>query len=57
MGALRNAMFLLWVTGDRGERARTAGGLIRTPMGLRDGAVTLGDAPGVGIDLEPEPAG
>ena len=56
MGALRNAMFLLWVTGDRGDRARTAGGLIRTPMGLRDGVVTLGDAPGVGIDLDPERA-
>ncbi len=56
IGALRNAMFLLWVTGDRGDRARTAGGLIRTPMGLRDGVVTLGDAPGVGIDLDPERA-
>ena len=56
MGALRNAMFLLWVTGDRGDRARTAGGLIRTPMGLRGGVVTLGDAPGVGIDLYPERA-
>lgn len=54
MGALRNAMFLPWVTGERGERARTAGGLIRTPMTVRDGAVTLGDVPGVGIDLDPE---
>ena len=32
MGALRNAMFLLWVPGERGERARSAAGLIRTPM-------------------------
>ncbi len=54
MGALRNAMFLLWVTGERGERARTADGLIRTPMTLRDGAVTLGEVPGLGIDLDPE---
>jgi L-alanine-DL-glutamate epimerase-like enolase superfamily enzyme len=54
MGALRNAMFLLWVTGDRGDRARTAGGLIRTPMSVRHGAVTLGDVPGVGIDLDLE---
>ena len=54
MGALRNAMFLPWVTGERGERARTADGLIRTPMTVRDGAVTLGDVPGVGIDLDPE---
>ena len=56
MGALRNAMFLLWVPGERGERARTAGGLIRTPMTIRDGAVTLGDVPGVGIDLDTERA-
>ena len=42
MGAVRNAMFLPWVTGESGERARTAGGLIRTPMTIRDGAVTLG---------------
>ena len=54
MGALRNAMFLPWVPGDRGERARTAGGLIRTPMSVRDGAVTLGDAPGLGMDLDAE---
>ena len=56
MGALRNAMFLLWVTGESGERARTADGLIRTPMSVRDGAVTLGAAPGLGMDLAPEPA-
>ncbi len=54
MGAVRNAMFLRWVTGESGERARTADGLIRTPMTIRDGAVTLRDAPGVGVDLEPD---
>ena len=54
MGALRNAMFLLWVRGERGERARTAGGLISTPMTVRDGAVTLGDAAGLGMDLDPD---
>ena len=54
MGALRNAMFLLWVRGERGERARSAGGLIRTPMSVRDGAVTLGDAAGLGVDLDPD---
>ena len=53
MGALRNAMFLLWLPGERGERARSAGGLIRTPMSVRDGAVTLGDGAGVGMDLDP----
>ena len=52
MGAVRNAMFLLWVTGESGERARTADGLIRTPMTIRDGAVTLGDAAGLGMELE-----
>ena len=56
MGAVRNAMFLPWVTGESGERARTAGGLIRTPMTIRDGAVTLGDAAGLGMELAPEPA-
>lgn len=56
MGAVRNAMFLLWVTGESGERARTADGLIRTPMTTRDGAVTLGDAAGLGMELAPEPA-
>ena len=54
MGAVRNAMFLLWVTGESGERARTAGGLIRTPMTIRDGAVTLGAAAGLGMDLDPD---
>ena len=54
MGAVRNAMFLSWVTGERGERARTAGGLIRTTMSVRDGAVTLGAAAGLGMDLAPE---
>ncbi len=54
MGAGRNAMFLRWNPGDRGERARTAGGLIRTPMCVRDGAVTLGDADGLGMDLDPD---
>ena len=53
MGALRNAMFLLWVTGESGERARTADGLVRTPM-VRDGAVTLGDAAGLGMKLDPD---
>lgn len=52
MGALRNAMLLLWVPEDRGERARTADGLIRTPMRVRDGAVTLGDAVGGGMELD-----
>ena len=52
MGAVRNAMFLLWVTGENGARARTAGGLIRTPMGVRGGTVTLGDIAGVGTDLD-----
>ncbi len=56
MGAVRNAMFLLWVTGESGDRARTAGGLIRTPMTVRDGAVTLGDAAGLGMELAQEPA-
>ena len=56
MGAVRNAMFLLWVTGESGERARTAGGLIRTPMTVRDGAVMLGDAAGLGMELAAEPA-
>jgi len=56
MGAVRNAMFLPWVTGESGERARTADGLIRTPMTIRDGAVTLGDAAGLGMELAPEPA-
>ncbi len=56
MGALRNAMFLLWVTGRSGERARTADGLIRNPMTVRDGAVRLGDVPGVGMDPDPERA-
>ena len=51
MGALRNAMFLLWVTGESGERARTADGLIGNPMRMRDGAVTLGDAAGLGMEL------
>ena len=54
MGALRNAMFLLWVRGERGERARSADGLIRTPMSVKDGAVTLGNAPGLGVDLNPD---
>ena len=54
MGAVRNAMFVLWVTGESGERARTADGMIRTPMTVQGGAVTLGDVPGVGIDLDPE---
>ena len=54
MGALRNAMFLLWVAGERGERARSADGLIRTPMSVRDGAVTLGNTPGLGVDLNPD---
>lgn len=54
MGAVRNAMFLPWVTGDRGERARTADGLIRNPMRMRDGAVTLGAAAGLGMDLDPD---
>ena len=53
MGAVRNAMFLLWVTGERSERARTADGLIRTPMSVRDGAVTMGDASGLSMDLDP----
>ena len=48
MGAVRNAMFLLC---ESGERARTADGLIRTPMTVRDGAVTLGDAAGLGMEL------
>ena len=48
MGAVRNAMFLLRETGESGERARTAGGLIRTFMSVRGGAVTLGDAAGPG---------
>ena len=52
MGAVRNAMFLLWVTGESGEQARTADGLIRTPITIRDGAVTLGDAAGLGMELE-----
>ena len=56
MGAVRNAMFLLWETGESGERARTADGLIRTPMTVRGGAVTLGDVPGVGIELDLERA-
>ncbi len=54
MGALRNAMFLLWVPGERGARVRSADGLISAPMSVRDGAVTLGDAPGVGVDLDPD---
>ena len=54
MGALRNAMFLLWVPGERGARVRSADGLISAPMSVRDGAVTLGDATGVGVDLDPD---
>ena len=54
MGALRNAMFLLWVTRESGERARTADGLIRTPITVRDGAVTLGAVAGLGMDLDPD---
>ena len=54
MGALRNAMFLLWVTGESGERARTADGLIGNPMRMRDGAVTLGAAAGLGMELAPD---
>lgn len=52
MGAVRNAMFLPWGPGDRGERARTAGGLIRTPMSVQDGAVTLSATAGLGVDLD-----
>ena len=54
MGAVRNAMFLLSVPGESGERARTAGGLIRNPMSVREGAVTLDDVPGLGMDLDPD---
>lgn len=52
MGAVRNAMFLPWVMGEIGERARTADGLIRTPVSVRDGALTLGAAAGLGMDLD-----
>ena len=52
MGAVRNAMFLLWEPGERGDRARAAGGLIRAPMVVRDGHVTLSAEPGLGLLLD-----
>ena len=52
MGAVRNAMFLLWEPGERGDRARAAGGLVRAPMVARDGHVTLSAEPGLGLLLD-----
>lgn len=52
MGALRNAMFLAWSPGERGDRARAAGGLIGAPLVVRDGHVTLSAEPGLGLRLD-----
>ncbi len=52
MGAVRNAMFLLWEPGGRGDRARAAGGLIRAPLVVQAGHVTLSAEPGVGLHLD-----
>lgn len=52
MGALRNAMFLAWVPGERGDRTRAAGGLIGAPLVVRDGHVTLSAEPGLGLRLD-----
>lgn len=54
MGALRNAMFLTWAPGERGDRARAAGGLIGAPLVVRDGHVTLSAEPGLGLRLDRE---
>ena len=52
MGAVRNAMFLLWEPGERGDRMRAAGGLIGAPLAVQDGHVTLSPEPGLGLRLD-----
>ena len=52
MGALRNAMLLRWDASDNGAARRSAEGLIANPLQPRDGAVSVGDGAGTGLQLE-----